>query len=494
MRGCCGFAKFAQEYEAELTVVQKRLEWLTVVLEGPEEKLIEMKAKFNKHGCADVADDDSASTAADSRDAASIARSGPCSGFEELVLFITLKDHVQQFAKCTTEDEIKETASFLSPQKKLINVLVSACKTSLSDLKFAQTQKKNQEEKAKTDKAKRDKEQQEKKRSATKLGPAALKKLNAGSHPIFSLQSHAELAINSADKFNASWNLEEPFVLRGTTATLLFDDKAQAVAQQTADFENAFDQSSLKVTDGRAQIPVPGEVAHLLLERFKAMVPATDFVMELSQIASDYKSKFPGLNDNLLAASFGIAAGHRAVAKYEVGQMPCLRVATQGMREYVFVQLRPLVMFLKSKMQDGKGQINLNTIVRWGETASDEELAMFIEACKGTDYLGVRGIVVCTVAPADILYIPPGTLSFFRVLNASDVLGFRVGILSKKQLPLFQHVVEVAGKAVSKSAQEAVLCLQSMDEDREAQKALDDVEAAQTSLASIKNKRKTYIK
>lgn len=86
----------AQDFEAELSVVAKRLEWLTAALGDDEATLATMITKLTSGD----AGHDGASSVASSRDDACVARAGPCPGYEELKLVSFLRDHADKFLAC----------------------------------------------------------------------------------------------------------------------------------------------------------------------------------------------------------------------------------------------------------------------------------------------------------------------------------------------------------------------------------------------------------
>ena len=155
-----------QEFSAELNTITKRLEWLNAVIAGTEESINSMIKKITDPD----ANCDGASSAATSRDEACAARAGPCPGFEELKPMSCLREHASKFTGCKTQEELKDVGQAMNSVKKLFTTLVTSCKTSMSDLTFAQDQKKQAREKQKEKEHTKEKERLEKKRAAEKKG------------------------------------------------------------------------------------------------------------------------------------------------------------------------------------------------------------------------------------------------------------------------------------------------------------------------------------
>ena len=438
-------AAAGKDFVAELALVAQRLEWLTAVLDGNEVSVNAKIAKLTKEAM-----EDGKSSAARSRDEACAARSGPCPGFEELKPFSCLTEHTMKFANCQSMEDIKEVSQAMNPAKKTFTVLASACKTSLADLQFARAKaiEKAQE---------KERLEKERKRSGATLGKSTRKKQRAttSAHPLFKLlegssaDSKNDSYMQNAEHWPEGFTFEDPFLLTGNTAReLLEDTKFMNIAR---DFHNAFDESSLKVTEGRAAVPLEPEVIPSLLERCKTWVKPNGVVQFTASTANKDTSKYQALfSVRNGGSSFGIAAGTTSRPSYEVGQMPCLRAQSKGLRSVVVVQLRPLASFLVKKVPTGKH--TFNSIKTWLEDASEKDLAELIADCKHI-------AVIATVGPNDILYTPPGSVVFSRVLNAMDVIGFRIGLISEKLLPLFQHLQELAGKSPRQELNEAVAYL-----------------------------------
>lgn len=130
----------AKRFVTEMQVVQRRQEWLRLVLDGSPEALVDAIQKSLAHTR------DSASDAASSRDASSVLRVGPCADYDQLQVFSTMEDHRAKFRACASPDQVKETFNAMGRLRKLYNVLSVACRTAVSDLNSARLAARTAEE------------------------------------------------------------------------------------------------------------------------------------------------------------------------------------------------------------------------------------------------------------------------------------------------------------------------------------------------------------
>ena len=94
----------------------------------------------------------------------------------------------------------------------------------------------------------------------------------------------------------------------------------------------AFDESSLKVTDGRAGTIVDQDVQR----RFES----TCANWQGKALPGEHSDK----NKNMLGSLLGISAGHISVPKFEVGLMPGLQMAAKGTWLVAVVQACPFIL------------------------------------------------------------------------------------------------------------------------------------------------------
>ena len=85
-----------------MTLVIRRQEWLTAVLEGTDQTLVSLSSRL-------AAESEDNSSDGKSRDMGSVARAGPCAGYEELEPFTVLEEHAPAFRLCASEADIKAT-------------------------------------------------------------------------------------------------------------------------------------------------------------------------------------------------------------------------------------------------------------------------------------------------------------------------------------------------------------------------------------------------
>lgn len=134
-----------------------------------------------------------------------------------------------------------------TPIKKQILVLLNSCKLAVSDLQGARQRAKAEKEKAQGKELRRQKEVGAEKRAADmKATMAVAKRPKQGTAPVFELE---DMPLPTASSWTRSFRLTRPFVVTGATA--VFND---SVRKCLSDFGVAFDNSTLKVTDGRAHI------------------------------------------------------------------------------------------------------------------------------------------------------------------------------------------------------------------------------------------------
>ena len=134
----------AQLYDQEMQLVLRRQEWLQAVLENKDEELNNMIQQLTT-----TPEAGGTSVVTDSKDMSAVARAGPCAGFESLKVMSHLTQFAEQFRHCQSQEDIKKKFEEIAPSKKVITVLMSACKTSLNELLGARKRKQQQEAKEK---------------------------------------------------------------------------------------------------------------------------------------------------------------------------------------------------------------------------------------------------------------------------------------------------------------------------------------------------------
>ena len=252
-----------QDFAVEMAVVLRRQEWLTAVLTGDEDAIANLHKKLEQE-CS------KGGSSLSSRDAAGAVQAGPCPGYENLQPFSILKEHAEKFKSCTNQGGIKDVTSEVADVKKLFNSLVSSCKVAVNDLTFARDQKRMAEEKAKKAAAEKAKDVKRAAADRAKAG-ASVKRAKTTSHPIFELDvTSGENSLPSDTAWSESWNLEQPFLITGLKNFFgkvgMSIEEGDQVKTLLDTFQQAFDESSLKVTEWRAHKELPPEVGAWLSE------------------------------------------------------------------------------------------------------------------------------------------------------------------------------------------------------------------------------------
>ena len=177
-------------------------------------------------------------------------------------------------------------------------------------------------------------------------------------------------------------------------------------------FVSLFKDSSIRVTEGRAQAPAAADAAAELQAALGSLLPG-DLAFSLS---AEDRQKSPQLAKAMVCATFGIAASHMCLGKFELSLMPCLRATYQGSR-FTTVVLLPAV--LKRLKQDLKEEPSLQQVQDYLFKCTEGQLQEL--KCEG-------GAFCATVGPNDLLFLPPGCMVSHKIF-AQDVSGFRVGLL-----------------------------------------------------------------
>ena len=368
-----------QDFAVEMAVVLRRQEWLTAVLTGDEDAIANLHKKLEQE-CS------KGGSSLSSRDAAGAVKAGPCPGYENLQPFSILKDHTEKFKSCTNQGGIKDVTSEVADVKKLFNSLVSSCKVAVNDLTFARDQKRMAEEKAKKAAAEKAKDVKRAAADRAKAG-TNFKRAKTTSHPIFELDvTSGENSLPSDTAWSESWNSEQPFLITGIKNCFgnvgVIIEEGDSVKTLVDTFQQAFDESSLKVTEGRAHKELPPEAGAWLSEACKRLVPKGtwgkyklffDVAAFGVNVAND--EKLQKVRANMAPSAFGIISGHISSAKYELASMPCLRMAAKGIRVVGMIMLRPLLEWVQEK--ELLESPNLASIRRFAESMDKQQLDEF---------------------------------------------------------------------------------------------------------------------
>ena len=304
--------KNVKAYAIEMELVVRRMDWLSIVLNGDDTRINALIKKCEESS-------DAASADASSRDWSSAARADPCLGFEQLEAFSILAEKAVGFRTCASQDEIKAHLATTQPARSLYSVLQAACKAAITDLNSAKASREATEalKKRKAD-TKAQQGNNVKKRAQALVGrgrPGQTKQ-----HLFLSWSPEADdYTIKSAAAWNPKWDLFDPFVITGADKLLKLDDEKLELVKS---FGNVFDASSMKVTEGRAQLPIEEGQAKSVRALFASLVPSNLQGRLLFEAGDD---RSPDLSKALVPSTFGVAMGFTSIARYELSSMSCLR-------------------------------------------------------------------------------------------------------------------------------------------------------------------------
>ena len=113
----------AQVFTRHSQVVQRRMQWLSAVMDNDIERLQKL-LESTKLGGTDV---DGGTSVANSRDALSLARAGPCAGYEDLVCIQELDTFLPKFSSCSSAEDVKAVWAETAEMRKLYKVRATEC-------------------------------------------------------------------------------------------------------------------------------------------------------------------------------------------------------------------------------------------------------------------------------------------------------------------------------------------------------------------------------
>ena len=225
-------------------MVLRRQEWLQAVKDDDETKLQDLLAQA-------LQDDDATGSVAgsgprcQSRDQASLARAGPCAGFEKLTVLRVFSDLASNFRTCSSTADLKAANEAAVAPRKLFNTLLASCKAAVAELRSS---KQRAVSAAETLRKKRAKEAEtEAKKVGKKRRANSDGKGHVASHAVFQLDASDCVAMTMATAWDKEWLLEtaEPFVITGADLENI-DGDGGALEGFLKDFAKAFNESSLK--------------------------------------------------------------------------------------------------------------------------------------------------------------------------------------------------------------------------------------------------------
>ena len=398
-------------YTEEMSILDRRLQWLRAVVDG-ESALEDMLKGQDTEEKKSM--EESQTT---SQDLSALSRVGPCKDFKELKAIDTLRNYGADFRTCNSNEAIKETNEQLAKTKKIVNTLLAAVKAAKGDLVGARkreeaTQKREADKAAKAEKA------------AAKAAAAAAAKgsgsANKGGDPSQSGVSRKKISTQSflLDQNSILWQEDEfkilsllkleqsqwpdvitgdqPFIVSGVCVP-------QDVSNALKEFGKVFGNSSLRVTEGRAQTTLPAGVEDVLQLIEEDVLP----VAWRARLADP---PAPPLQAAMKITAFGVAACSVSTARTEVGMQACLRIICHGS---MMVAVHTLPRF-----QEAQDLLTSQELMGTGN--SD---ALLAAARSGA-------LRVATVGPGDCLFLPAASVLAQRAHN-DDILGVRCGVLAR---------------------------------------------------------------
>lgn len=237
---------------------------MAMVLTGDETTLAALVDKLHQESREEE------SCAASSRDMGSLVRAGPCPGYENLKPISALKAFRSRIRACARPAEMMAITEEAKLVRKQIATLVQSCKTALADLTGARARSNAAKDNAKMAEQKRQKEDapDRRKAAASKAWPTP-KKSRLGMPCIFELPQD-QYPIHSTAAWQEHLHLDEPLIVSGVSQ--LFECHPQ-LRPVLADFASAFDEPTLKVTDGRAHFRMAPDPAKAMVDAAAGLVP-----------------------------------------------------------------------------------------------------------------------------------------------------------------------------------------------------------------------------
>ena len=416
----------------EMGVVLQRQRWMQCIRSGTPEDMRALIAEIDQGSQSMEGEVDAESCVSGSKDLSSLARAGPCANYDKLVVLTTFESHKGTSKGCKDQEELTAWSNEMNNHKQIHNVFLSACRIAVTDMYAARTSHKaTQDEKKKLEAEARSKEGC--KRKASETGAAARKRAMVSGIELLNLESpplEDHFAISTADSIEelTGLDLRKPFLLKNQ-AWLLEIHRQEKVQKVVSEFVEEFNQSTMKVTEGRCQVSlddVDRVVAKEVHDGFKASIAPLRFAASADASASDPLPKA------LAPALFGIAGGHIAPGRYELHEMGTLRAALLGTRQVGLVDSAHVAIFLK------KGKATSASDFRATELPGND-IINFVNKATSSDWDAFRkaghNIFAFTAGPSDVVYIPSGYVVTHKA-HSTDVVGFRIGVYCAQDMPI----------------------------------------------------------
>ena len=439
------------DFQEEMNILDRRQKWLQAVLDCDDRvsALIEEQTKEEKQALEDQR--------TTSQDVTALSRIGPCRNYRELKTTSALKKLGAEYRTCTSNQAIKDANENNGEQKKVVLTLVAAVKAAKSDLQAAKkrkeaARKKEEEKAAKAAKAEKaaatgnsstiGKRKAAQAKGEPQPAAAAASKSTQARKRVTTqgilLDSGSQLwqgeryqiPTLSGDVSMGSFDVDKPFVVSGVA----LPEHARQCLQK---FAQVFSNSALRVTEGRAQTPLPSGVAAVEKALHDKKHLPSHWHLQFGEAADPSAGPVPSsLASVLKASTFGIAGLSISNARTELAMLPCVRIFEQG----------NLVLAVHTPQEFGTSD-RMTTAMHVMNSGSEQDLAKMGEE---------KELFLATVGPGDLVYFPAASVVSHKA-HAADVLGLRMPVLARDFRSRMVDLYKVCSKALPNAMNQAIM-------------------------------------
>ena len=422
-----------ESFVAEMRIVMSRNRALELVQGSDSSALAKYIGNFELDGPLSP---QRSTGSTSSRDLVQASRAGPCPHYKKLQTLARFKTNT--FLHCSSPEEIKTVKSSIMEQRGVFNSLLKSCKAAMQDLYNARSALRNNREK------KNKLEAEEARQRALAAKGAKKHRADAGVQ-LFDFDPKAgrsSCTLTPSD--------DRTTITIGAPALMSCKDLPEALLEklrkEVACFKEEFQQSDIKVTQGRAQLPIENTEASKALRDYLVGKLPEDSIIEVDTGMAEALglAKFKEVET---PAVYGAAENHVHV-RLDLAGLASLRLIFQGTRTVALCRLSDVHTFLMSITKDKPEAQRVSTALcyAWLKAASAHQLQSFLDA--GNKFWWA------TVGPYDALYMPTGTICAERVCNLEDSLGVKVAFLArpaqdfkaKRELTVIADELTAAGK------------------------------------------------
>ena len=194
---------------------------------------------------------------------------------------------------------------------------------------------------------------------------------------MFALDSESSFHGRVGDALDVNWGFAEPFLLTNQSwaAEALSKDPLAGFAK---DFQDSFEISTLKITDGRATHRLPDACRRDILRKFGGATPGIYLpaVTQVNGIAID-SAKYQQLDTAAAPTIFTVVSNHIGPMAFEQSELSSIRITTKGTRSVALVNASDVLKFLH-KSDKGK-DIKLHSLKPWLSSATSETWKSFMQ-------------------------------------------------------------------------------------------------------------------